>query len=383
MRKLLLITSILFTSNLYAVTFSTYTVSLNPSISADYSTLNAWNVAQACWLNDSTVERDSIAVCNIIGGGQDTTGCTMLNSTFSRTAGNWQTGATNYIYIYTSGDARHNGIYDDSRYVFKTAALNGLRLQSPHIRIDGLQVNQSLWVTGQGCITWSYTGNPPIFNGYDIRYSNCILVNSSITVNPTLNTRSLAIGQLSDSTGTVRVWNNILYNSGSGIFCNQITGSSTFYIYNNTLYLCDQTPTAATKGAIRIATTTGYKSYLYLKNNLTQGTTQNYLLTNTILVSSVANISQMTSSPNTDFQNIIVPFINATISTTTANFTPTTSFTRYGQYLGTDPDGAIDITTDISGAVILSTQTPIGAIKYQTGAITASRRRPYAPVWIQ
>ncbi len=48
----------------------------------------------------------------------------------------WTTTTDNYISIYTIGDARHNGAWDNTAYRFEPASLTSLNIRDDFVRID-------------------------------------------------------------------------------------------------------------------------------------------------------------------------------------------------------------------------------------------------------
>ena len=95
----------------------------------DYLSLNAWEAAQNRDL--VTVDQIAIASCRASAGSADTTAVTISG---------WTTSATNYIKIYTTAEARHSGVWDDSKYRLSINSSSApLSNSQEYTVIDGLQ----------------------------------------------------------------------------------------------------------------------------------------------------------------------------------------------------------------------------------------------------
>ena len=106
------------------------------------------------------------------------------------------TGASNYIYIHASGNARHGGKWSTTAHRMVVSG-GGIFVRTTHCRIDGLQVQR----TG--------TAGPTVHMGYaldmaDGRISNTLIRGS--------DGGGYALRLTSASGGTVHCWNNIVYD---------------------------------------------------------------------------------------------------------------------------------------------------------------------------
>lgn len=221
----------------------------------------------------------------------------------------WTTSATNYIKVYTTESARHNGKWDTGKYRLEASNSYGvINNKEEYVRIDGLQIKQ----TGIYVSSWPvYAG---IFRGggletvlSDIRISNNIIKGSSLTG--------------SDYTAGItnygyninfKVWNNIIYDFNKGILFNYIGSSNAMnvYIYNNTVI------NFASSG-IYVSGWSNYSVDLRLKNNLVQQSNYtNYGIGGSLSTSGlvtreyVANLSKDATSLNTELRNKTVAFIS-------------------------------------------------------------------------
>jgi len=132
----------------------------------------------------------------------------------------WSTSATNYIRIYTTATARHNGKWDDTKYGLEvTNPDNGaIHNNESYTQIIGLQIDvQGGWSDNEGIITNSGT------------VSHCIVRQSG--------TGHSATGIVLDS-ATVNVYNNIVYDFSEYGIHHATFSASKNYIYNNTVHNC-------------------------------------------------------------------------------------------------------------------------------------------------
>ncbi|HBR79236.1 MAG TPA: hypothetical protein DEA46_02280 [Candidatus Moranbacteria bacterium] len=206
-----------------------------------YTSLVAWETAE----QKDLVASDQIAVAQIEGSWTSAdTGAVFVSG--------WTTDATRYIKIHTVGEARHSGVWSNSKYRLETSS-TVFYVNEENVRIDGLQIHQT-----------DATNN----SRYGIRLapasqSNYYLSNNIIRGNSATNGFfSHAIVTTSGYAGSsIYLWNNIIYNftsngTGSGI---NLGSNHTAYIYNNTINNCFQ-------GIYHI-------SSAYAKNNIVQNTT--------------------------------------------------------------------------------------------------------------
>ena len=94
----------------------------------DYTTLTAWDAGEARDLTSS----DEVAIAEIAG---DWTGVTDSDEAVLDTP--WVADATRKIIIRTASEARHAGVWDDSKY----NRSNTLRTRIDYVDVDGLQLS--------------------------------------------------------------------------------------------------------------------------------------------------------------------------------------------------------------------------------------------------
>jgi hypothetical protein len=191
----------------------------------------------------------------LTGGGIDWTGCTVGDLTCANvnkvavakidgpwtsedstavTLTGWTTDADNYIKIYTTAAARHNGKWDDdTKYRLIITGAHGIYINEGNVRIDGLQVSVTPSSYYDG-IVFQSTGT----SNNDFRVSNNIIkaINSAADW-------PAGIELWDSGSGTFRAWNNIIYdfNYGTvnfGIVMADNAGGYTGYVYNNTIHNC-------------------------------------------------------------------------------------------------------------------------------------------------
>ncbi|MEA3398166.1 MAG: choice-of-anchor Q domain-containing protein [Patescibacteria group bacterium] len=153
----------------------------------------------------------------------------------------WTTGKYNYIRVYTTDTARHNGVWDDNKYRLEISqslvgSRAGISISEKYCRINGLQIKK-------GPIT-IYSNNKCLSLGQpsgEIWISNnvCQIVNNS-----TYSNYGIYESNVATPISTVyKIWNNIIYdavsidaNRGIGIiFNNSKASTGHVYIYNNTI----------------------------------------------------------------------------------------------------------------------------------------------------
>jgi len=180
----------------------------------------------------------------------------------------WTTDADHYIRIYTTETARHNGKWDESKYrleVDLSAGQAGLRIQEPHVRIEGIQIFVTP-ISQSG--TFYYRGVAILNSSYDAYLSHNI-VRGNFSSWAEGQTRAFGIHAGPDMQGPLYIWNNLIYDfdyathdRAIGIFVeNHASGKS--YVYNNTVHACGR--------GIR----DGY-SDIIAKNNIVQDCTDGF-----------------------------------------------------------------------------------------------------------
>jgi uncharacterized protein (TIGR02145 family) len=236
----------------------------------------------------------AIAVAKIDGAwsSADTQAVTILH---------WTTSATNYVRIYTTEAARHNGKWNDNKYrLVADASTNGavLFIQENNVRIEGLQIE--------------HTGDASVKNTRGIRINNG--VGSELHISYTLirytgpgdpdNTNDLAISAHGIGGGSIfKFWNNIVWDFGNGLL-DENYGTplqSTYTVYNNTFYNSSRAGTG-----IKIFGITNFN----LRNNLVQGFGGTCYNVNGSIFEHSNNLSDDTTSPDNAYDNKTVLFAN-------------------------------------------------------------------------
>lgn len=161
------------------------------------------------------------------GSGADTT---MLS------VNDWTTAPLNYLKFYapiSAGEAgsrqRHGGKFDTGKHYLQVSNSDGVRLYDEYVRIEGLQVQRtSTNADYQTCISIGNVGK-----NNDIQIGNNILDQAG---NGTYREPGIVI---SDSEANSRIYNNVIYGTGSLADSNNsaVTYFSTAksYLYNNTI----------------------------------------------------------------------------------------------------------------------------------------------------
>ncbi|MCR4275700.1 MAG: hypothetical protein NUV83_03055 [Candidatus Wolfebacteria bacterium] len=249
----------------------------------------------------------------------------------------WTTTSTNYINIYTTATARHNGKWDTGKYrleVTLSADGSAVWVREEFTKIDGLQIKAS---------NSSAVSTYGIFNFVDnvnseLRISNSIIKTGTLTAGSQNITGLISSGARSNNNF---LWNNIIYDfkngtRGMGIYFGADTGyNMVVHSYNNTIY--------NSVDGIVINVRVNY----FAKNNIVQGANDGY--NGTFATSSDYNISDIAGdAPNATFATTskIVNFV----STSTGDFhlvSTDTSAKDTGTDLSADPNLAF--TTDIDG----------------------------------
>jgi len=99
-----------------------------------YTSLFEWEAAE----NRDLVATDEIAVARIEGTWNNP-------DTDALVIDGWITDATRYIKIYTTSEARHGGVWDNTKYRIETSVFNGVAvlIQEDYVVLEGLQVDSS------------------------------------------------------------------------------------------------------------------------------------------------------------------------------------------------------------------------------------------------
>lgn len=311
---------------------TTHTV--NPGGGADYTSLFAYEDA----IDGTAYGAGETATVNCSGTTADTTAVTFAG---------WDADVT----VYVNGDA-HTGIYDTGHYRIEVAGNPVLNIDVTNIKLTSLQITNTATVNYRSGIDINY-------EAINIDITKCILVGNISYLGYGIN--SDFIGTI----GTIRIWNNILYNwARGGILANvyHIT-AGTFVIYNNTIFNCAGFGFSDRNNDTDVAT--------YLKNNLIQGCTDDYEMVHGAGVTFVTadNISSDTTSPNNEWDSINVVFVNETVGSENLHLdsTDASGAKDGGTDLSTDSDGKCSFSDDIDGVTRTGTWD-IGADEYVSGA---------------
>lgn len=197
----------------YAGTGGTKTICTS---GCDYTTLNLWEAGEQGILATP-------AIAQITEGFLDTTAVTIDG---------WTTSEANYIYVYTTAAARHDGKWSANAYKLSVAATDTvIKIADFYVRIDGLQIEATgtdTTVTAVEVYFDSWLGTDPS----EFRISNCIVKNSI----PGNAYSGISVEANRGLTG--KIWNNIVYDFSSGYGFWFYSGTS--YFYNNTVQNCSK-----------------------------------------------------------------------------------------------------------------------------------------------
>jgi len=153
----------------------------------------------------------------------------------------WTTSAANYIKIYTTTAARHDGKWDEGKYRLEVND-NLLRLYEAYIKIDGLQTRVTSSAADYSALELSIGAD---YN----EISNCIFRGNGTTNGKVTNNGGI----------DAKFWNCISYNFNSG-FRNH-SGNSYFYnctAYGNNIGFHRLDGTMVAKNNITQSCTTGF-----------------------------------------------------------------------------------------------------------------------------
>ena len=215
----------------------------------------------------------------------------------------WRTGPNNYIHIYTTPQARHNGKWKSNAYRLVSAdpSIAPLDLKESYIRIDGLQIYADLVTNPRAPNYGVYIYNlADATTTADIRISNSIIRGTASAPN--------GIGIFIEnvaSPAVFKIWNNIVYDFPTvGIRDSSFNSggvSGYLYLYNNLVYNTGV-------GFYPRGTPSGRPAAIY--NNIAAGNTNDYS-PYASFSSAANNISADATSPNAAFRNRTVIFVNA------------------------------------------------------------------------
>jgi uncharacterized delta-60 repeat protein len=212
------------------------------------------------------VGANTIMMVAVYGDGEDTS---------SVYIDSWDTGANNYIQIYTptatsevGASQRHDGKWDtNSAYrISNTAATDYvIHVRERYVRIDGLQIDMKNAPSGTGELFGIQVKDGNGSSPAEIHVSNSI-VRQSYGTPTTVKSEGIApldIFAGADSDFVARVWNNLVYGLSSTAMVKgiEVDNNATAYIFNNTVV--GDGGTATTSMGID-----GGTNLVYAKNNI-------------------------------------------------------------------------------------------------------------------
>jgi len=247
-----------------------------------YTSLAAWEVAE----QKDLVAANEIAVAKIDGpwSNPDTTAISIDG---------WTTDATHYIRIYTTAAARHNGVWDETKYRLETTNVGAaIAIKEGYVKIDGLQIKLiNTGVNGDGIATrYAPAGKKYI--------SNNII---TATLNGSINWADGICTHFQDNASYIYAWNNVIYNwnVGSGQTSGFYANYGYLYAYNNTLY---NNIHGFWKGSNPV---------VVVKNNIVQDSSSSGFYGSNFNPASGYNISDDDSAPGINSKNsTIVSFVD-------------------------------------------------------------------------
>jgi len=259
----------------------------------------------------------------------------------------WTTAVDNYIRIYTTSAARHNGAWSDvigidalgtwsdvsGVYTMEVNGTNLIDIKENYVRIKGLQLHliNSTDITGIRGINI----DPQVAN-------TGIIINSNIIRGTISGTSSEGIGIYgNDSEITAKIYNNIIYGFINGSVANnagvKTATGGTYYIYNNTIY-GNYEGVNASAGTV------------VAKNNLCNGNTTDYL--GSFSTASRNNLSEDTTAPEYGnyYQSKQVTFEDEAGTPPDYRLAAADAEAKEtGTSLLADPNGFLSFSEDISG----------------------------------
>ena len=178
------------------------------------------------------------------------------------TINGWTTTSTNYIKIYTTPTARHNGKWDNNKYSIRitTTSLYPVEIDISNVIVDGLMLDYGYAQSYRGGI-YIYSASYAVNN---VTVSNSII---RTTINQS-NNIGIFLGGGSYGQANIKIYNNIVYGftgTNSACISNNAGSNQYVYIYNNTVYGCN----------IGINTFYGYNGAV-AKNNIAQSSIDGY-----------------------------------------------------------------------------------------------------------
>jgi len=364
MKKIIIVSLLLFLfQHCFGVSSGTFTVN-------QWGTGNYTTLASA----ESGLQGVLISTCYIV-----ITGSWTVADGVTTFAG-WTTFSTAPVIVQTTGLSRHSGIWNENAYKIRSNLPYGIGfiVNIKHIYIDGLQIDLQ-----DGDPSANDCGIYELYNGSNDQYrnfsNNYIRYSGSTTVNYN-NRTGMALDY--GKRGIYKIWNNILQDFYTGMLVVYCTTGSTYYIYNNTI--------KASQSDIGMSLSAQYSAtqsylFLYLKNNLVQGTTfQGYVFQTInygIRCTSACNISSDATSPNTDYGNLTVSFLNGATNWLLLSSTDTVAIDKARDL---SADSGLSFNTDIIGTIRPSgVAWDIGANEYIYPTVSATKRRIRRPIVLE
>jgi len=140
----------------------------------------------------------------------------------------WTTGEYNYIRVYTTDSARHNGKWSESKYRLGPLC-DAIEVNDDYIWFDGLQVDSN----DGYCLSILLSGD-----SVEQKVSNSIIRNLG---GSGAGDRGI---QINDGSSVMYIWNNTIYgfdDSSNAACIDKDSGpDTTVYMYNNTVYDCNR-----------------------------------------------------------------------------------------------------------------------------------------------
>jgi len=254
------------------------------------------------------------------------------------TISGWTTAPMNYLKVYTpyavtevGTSQRHQGKWDDGKYVFYTSSGSGISVAEDYVIIDGLQVKFSASANAYRAI---YLASSQSLTANEIKVSNNIVKGILSGT-----AESIGIGVATDNI-VAKIYNNIVYDFITSSGGRGISARGNTYAYNNAVYNC-RTGIYRSNGTI------------ITKNNLSYNNIVDY--SQTISASSTHNLSSDDTAPayGTYYRNATVDFADAA---------------NKDFHLAASDTGARDKGADLSDDPIWQEMTRIDSINFPYGA---------------
>ncbi len=212
----------------------------------------------------------------------------------------WETGVNNYIKIYTTPVARHNGKWDSSKYrMYIYRAEGQIMPKENYVKIEGLQFsvhsNSSAYTSG---ISLYHLSGEKI----DIEINDCFFKGMAMNVN-----RNAYIYIRATPKGQIKILNNIFgpmtssnIDTINGAIVLEGSASALVSVYNNTFYQ-----------SVRSIQQYNSAGGIIAKNNIAQSCASN-CYSGTFAASSSNNISSDGTAPGTNSKtSTTVQFVDA------------------------------------------------------------------------